>query len=90
MNRQHPIHVAEIDGNASERRIDLAFERRPGAERDDWQPMGSADAHDRLHLLRRCRKRDGVGRLVLHPGGGIGVLLAHCRRDRQAVVQPLR
>src|SRR5262249_34920566 len=82
MNGQHPVHIAKIDGNAPERRIDLAFERRSDAKRDDRQPMGGASAYDGLHLLRGRRKREGVRWLVRYPGRGVAVLCADGRSNR--------
>ena len=34
MDRENPVHVAKVEANAAARRIDLAFERGSGAERD--------------------------------------------------------
>ena len=35
VHRQHLVHVAEVDRDAAVRRVDVAFERGAGAERDD-------------------------------------------------------
>ncbi len=74
MHRQHLVHVADVDRDAAVRRVDVAFERGAGAERDDRHAMGRADAHDLLHVLGRLRKHHGVRRLVLDPGDGVAVL----------------
>ena len=59
------------------RRVDLAFERRAGAERDHRHAVCGADAHDLLHVVGRLREHHRVGRLVGEPGRGVAVLLAH-------------
>ena len=82
VDRQHPVHVAEIDGNAAERRVDLAFERGADAERNHRHAMGRADAHDRLHLRGRARKHHRVGRLV--PATQVVVLQCCSRIARPA------
>ena len=46
-----------------------------------------ADAHDLLHVLGRLRKDHRVGRLVLDPGDGVAVLLAHRLRGHQPVAE---
>ena len=84
MDRQHPVHVAQIDADAAIGGVDLALQRGAGAERDDRHPMGGADAHDRLHLRRRARKHHGIGRLARQPGGGVAMLLAHREPGREA------
>jgi hypothetical protein len=33
VNREHAVHVAEIERDAAARRVDLAFQRSAGAER---------------------------------------------------------
>ena len=60
MHRDDPLHQARVDGDAAERRVDMALERRAGPERDDRDPMVRAQAHDlgdflcRLAERRRC------------------------------------
>ena len=69
------------------RRVDLAFERGAGAERDHRHAMGGADAHDLLHLGRVLRKHHRVRRLVGNPGERVAVLLAHRLRGDEAVAE---
>ena len=57
---EHAVHVAEIERNAAARRVDLAFERCAGAERDHRHALGRTSAHDLLHLLGGLRKDHGV------------------------------
>ena len=87
MDGEHAVHVAKVDRDAAERRVDLALERGAGAERDHRHAMLGADAHELLHVLLPLRKHDGVGRLVGDPGHGVGVLLAHRLRGHQAVAE---
>ena len=49
-----------------------------------------ADAHDLLHVLGRLRKHHRVRRLVLDPGEGVAVLLAHRLRGHEPVAEPWR
>ena len=90
MHLEHAVHVAEVDRHAAERRVDVAFERRAGAERNDRHAVRRADAHDRLHVLGGLRKHHRIGRLVFDPGGGVGVLLAHGLRGDQPIAELLR
>ena len=83
VDRQHPVHVAEIDANAAKGRVDLALQRGAAAERDYRQGRGAgADAH-------RCPARPSLDCGNTTASGGsfatqvvvIGVLLlAHSRR----------
>jgi hypothetical protein len=88
VHRDHPVHVAEVDRDAAERRVDVALERGADAERDHRHAMRGAHAHDLLHVLGRLRKHHRVRRLVRDPGGGVGVLLAHRPRGHQPVAKP--
>ena len=90
MHRQHPVHVAEIDRHAAVRRVDLALERRAGAERDHRHAMRGADPHDLLHVGDALRKHHRVRRLVGDPGQRVAVLLAHRLRGDEAVAECLR
>ena len=74
--------------NAAARRVDLAFERCAGAERDHRHALGRAEPHDLLHLLGGLRKDHGVRRLVGDPGQRVGVLLAHRARGDEPVAEP--
>ena len=91
VHREHAVHVAEVERDAAPRRVDVAFERGAGAERDDRHAMPRADAHDLLHVLGRLRKHHRVRRLVRDPGDGVAVLLAHrLRRSDEPVAEALR
>jgi hypothetical protein len=87
VHRQHAIHVAEIDRDATVGRIDVALERGAGSKRNDRHATLGADAHDVLHVGRRLRKNHRVGRLVRDPSRGVGVLLAHRLRGDEAVAE---
>ena len=50
-------------------------------------PVRGADAHDLLHVLGRLRKDHRVRRLVLDPGDGVAVLLAHRLRGHEPVAE---
>ncbi len=73
--------------HAARRRVDVAFERGAGAERDDRHLVLRADAHGVLHVLGGLRKHHRVRRLVLDPGEGVAVLLAHRLRGDEAVAE---
>ena len=77
MYSDDPLHLAEIKADAAQRRVDVAFERRARAERDDRHAMRRAQLHDVRHLLRRMWKDDCVRRLRLYPSDCVAVLLAH-------------
>jgi hypothetical protein len=51
VHRQHSVHVLEIKGNTTERRVDVTLERRSCAERDDRRAMASADEDGSLHIV---------------------------------------
>ena len=87
VHRQDPVHVAEIDRNAAERRVDVAFERGADAERDHRHATIGADAHDLLHIAGALRKHHRVGRLVGHPGQRIAVLFANGLRGDDAIAE---
>ena len=85
MYREHAVHVLHVDANAAARRIDLAFERGAGAERNDRHIMLRADAHDLLHVFGRLREYHGVRRLVGVPRRGVAVLFAHGLRGDDTI-----
>ena len=87
MHRQHPVHVAEVDRDAAERRVDAPFEGCPGAEGNDRHAAAGADAHHLLHVLGGLRIDDGVGRLGCDPGRGVSMLLADDARGDQPVAE---
>ena len=90
MHREHPVHVADVDRYAAIGRIDVSFERGPGAERNDRHAMRGANPDDVLHLFGGLRKHHRVRRLVRDPGRGVAMLLAHRLRGDEAVAEPLR
>ena len=63
MDGEHAVHARKSMRDAAARRVDMAFERGAGAERDDRHAMRRAQPHDLLHLLGACREDDGVRRL---------------------------
>ena len=87
IHRQHAVHVAKIDRHAAMGRIDMALERRAGAEGNDRHAVRGADAHDVLHVIGRLREHHCVGRLARDPGRRIGVLLAHGLRGDEPVAE---
>ena len=87
MNVEHAVHVLEIDGDAAERRVEVAFERGPRAVGNDRDPVLGAQPHDRLHVRGALREHHRVGGLVLEPGRGVRVLLADRERSHQPVAE---
>ncbi len=61
MHGEHAIHVAEIEADAAMGRVDLAFERGAGAERDHRHALGRAQPHDLLHLFGLCGNTTASG-----------------------------
>ena len=76
--------------HAAERRIDVAFERGAGAERDHRHAGLGAQLHCLDHLLRGLGEQHRVGRLRGDPGQRVGVLLAQRRAGREAIAEPCR
>ena len=87
MHGQHAGHVAEVDRDAAERRVDVAFQRRAGAERDHRHALRAANAHDVLHVRRALRKHHRIRRLVGQPGERIAVLFAHRLRGDDTIAE---
>ena len=85
MDREHAVHVAEVEADAAARRVDLAFERSALAEADHRHAVRRAYSHHLLHLFGALRKHHRVRRLVLDPGRGVAVLLAQRRRGDQPI-----
>ena len=77
VHRYQPLHHACVDRHAAERRVHMPFERGPDAVGDDRHMIGGAQAHDLRHLGGILRVHHEVGWLVLGPGRGVAVLLAH-------------
>ena len=86
---QHVVHLAQIDRDAAVDRVDVAFERRAGAERDDRHAMGRADRHDRGDLVRRVREADDVGQRGEVVGLAVAVMIADRRRFAGARAQQM-
>ena len=66
-------------------RVDLAFERGAGAERDHRHALGRTQPHDLLHFFGALRKDHRIRRLIADPGQRIAVLLADRLRGHQPV-----
>ena len=90
MDREHPVHVAQIDADAAGGRIDLPLQRGAGAERDHGNAVFGADPHHVLDIGGLLRHHHRVRRLGRQPGGGMGVLFAHRLRGDQPVAEPRR
>ena len=81
------VHARQIERDAAERRVDVAFERGAGAERDHRHAGLGAELHDVGDLGFGLGEQDGVGRLALEPGERVGVLLAQRLAQREAVAE---
>ena len=88
MNREHLVHVAQIDRDAAGGRVDLALERGAGAEGDDGHAVLRADPHHVLDVGGILRHHHAVRWLVGEPCRGVAVLLADRLRGDQAVAEP--
>ncbi len=82
------VHVAQVDRNPAERRIDVSLERRAGSERNDRDRVLGADTNDALHVFGGLSKYHRIRRLVVVPCRGVTVLFAHgLRRDEPIAKQ---
>ena len=81
---KHPVHAREVERDAAQGRVDVAFQRRACAEGYDRHAMGARHVDNGAHVLARLRPDHGVRRLVGYPGDGVGMLAA----DRLAGLQP--
>ena len=89
MHREDAVHLAHVDGDAAERRVDVAFERRAGAEGDDRHAVCGAEPHDLRTSSVDCGNTTASGGCVGDPGQGVGVLLAHRLRRGEAGAEAL-
>ncbi len=89
------LHLPQIDRDAAVNGVDVAFERRPRAERHDRHRVARADRRDRGDFFSARRKADDVGArrcvvglavaVMLADGGGVGRARPEARfelRDR--------
>jgi hypothetical protein len=58
---EHLVHLREVHADAARQRGDVAFERRPDAERDHRYPRGVAQPDDRGDFVVRPRKHHDIG-----------------------------
>ncbi len=86
---QDPVHLLEIDRDAAMRCVDLAFQRRAGAEWDDRDAVGGGDRNDFGDLRGGDRPDHDVGRLVGEPRQGVAVLAADGLARLGAFAEPL-
>ena len=64
MHPQDAVHLAGVDRDAAERRVDLALQRGAGAVGNDRNAVKGAEAHDVLHL------GGGLGNTTASGGSG--------------------
>ena len=100
---QDAIELAQVDRDAAFHGVHVAFERRPGAERDDRDLKAMTDAHDlgdffsrpgKAHDVRRGRRVVGLAVAVVFAHGGAVVgtraeQLFQCRNKRHRVIEQL-
>jgi hypothetical protein len=87
VDRQHFVHVAEIDRDAAEGRVHMTFERGAGAERNHRHAAGGAEPHHLGNFGLGLGEQHGVGRLALEPSQRVGVLLTQRLTEREAVAE---
>ena len=87
MHLEDAVHVLQVDRYSAERRISVAFQRSPCAERDDRHTMPSTDAHDLLNVIRILGKHHGVGCRDGVPGRDIGMLFTHRERRDEPIAE---
>ena len=84
MHGEDAVHAGEIERDAAEGRIDVAFERGAGAEGDHRHSCLRAKRHHLDHLGGRFREQHRIGGLRRDPGQGVGMLLAQRSAGREA------
>jgi hypothetical protein len=89
VDRDDLVHAREVDGDAAARRIQVTFERRAGAERNDRRLVARGDADDFLHFLGRDRPNDGVGRLIFQPRERMAMLATDGLAGLEALAEAL-
>ena len=67
IDREHAVHVAQVDADAAARRIDLPLQRGSGAEGDHRHAVRGADAHHVLDVRGLLREHHRVRRLARQP-----------------------
>ena len=87
VHSENSVHVAEIDRNAANWRINMALERGPNPEGDYGHPIRRTDPHDLLNILGALRIDDRVRWLIGNPGDGVAMLLTHRLRGDDTVTE---
>ena len=89
MDGDDAVHAAQVDADAAGRRVDLAFERCAGAERDDRHAVLRTDTHRFVHIVFRFGEDNAVRQLAGNIGGRMRVLLAQCLAGLQFIAETL-
>jgi hypothetical protein len=84
---ENMIHARKVERDAAVRGVDMAFEGRADAERNDRGVMASAELDQIDHVLFVFREDDRVRRLVLEPGERVPVRLPNRLRGGEAVAE---
>ena len=88
MDREHPVHAAEVQRKPAVERVDVTFERGADAERHKRRIMRRTDAHGVDHVLSALGEYDGVWRRVRQPGQRMAVLHPHRLGRHEPVAEP--
>jgi len=81
------IHAREVERDAAMRRVDMAFERRADAERNDRRVVPGAELGEVDDVIFVFGEDHGVRRLVLEPGQRVAMRLADRLGSGEAVAK---
>ncbi len=75
VHRENPGHPREVNRHAAAERVDMPFERRSDAERDDRRAMPRRDPHDGADVIRIRGKDHDIRLGVGVPGLAVAVVV---------------
>ena len=84
---ENVVHAREVERDAAVGRIDVAFERRADAERNDRRVVAGAKLDEVDHVLLGLGEHHRVRRLVLEPGQRVPVRLADRLGGGEAIAE---
>ncbi len=84
---ENGVHAREVERDAAMRGVDMAFERRADAERNDRRVVPGAELDQVDHVIFVFGEHHRVRRLVLEPGQRVAVRLADRLGSGEAVAE---
>ncbi|ABA50808.1 hypothetical protein BURPS1710b_3340 [Burkholderia pseudomallei 1710b] len=88
VDRQHAVHLRQIERHAAAHREQMALERRADAVGDQRHVVSCAEEDCIAHVVGRACEHDGVGQLRIERRLVAAVMGAHRLRDRHARAEP--